>query len=370
LPLSILIFNVASSGAESSKHKRLRSENSEPIGPPLEHSQPLSPGFAGYNNLGGSQPGDGSASPKKSRINETSGGASLYEPFPRPIIIETEHAERRRATAAAWAELLPRLVYPLMQWKHNKGRETSSWKQTCPCAQKEKVVNVISFTCMFTIEPWILRPDPWNLAISELRIAFCQHSPPAVSLVRMGAFSSTPIKPPMWAFDIVLLEYMSQHFAYGTPDVTAWCNATSSFLSGEGVEKVPSPVCFFFILWNQGSQLILLGLECSPPPRSVSLATLSAGPRPDPTSGPQCDRQSTPCLGAAGPCSQPSGLLYKKQPPSATPSSSPPTLRPCSQPSRPLYKKQPPSAAPSSSPPTLSSFPTPPLHFRCSINFR
>lgn len=109
--------------------------------------------------------------------------------------------------------------------------------------KKRKMCGLYRLLVRFSPLTWmlcLLRDD--YLAISNVRISFCEHSPPAVSLVQLGAFSSTPIRPPAWAFDIVLLEYMSKQFAYGTPDVTAWCNATCSFLSSQGVEKVPTPV--------------------------------------------------------------------------------------------------------------------------------
>ena len=48
--------------------------------------------------------------------------ADAYEPVASLTIIETEHAERRKATAAAWVELLPKLVYPLMRWMQEIGR--------------------------------------------------------------------------------------------------------------------------------------------------------------------------------------------------------------------------------------------------------
>jgi hypothetical protein len=129
-----------------------------------------------------------------------------------------------------------------MQWTCTRGREQIMPTQTCSCTQRERDVKVISFTSAFPFLAFIPLLMIWVLAILQVRIAFCEHHPPAASLVKIGAFSSTPIKPPMWAFDITLLEYMSKQFAYGTPDISAWCNATSSFLSSQGVEKVPSPV--------------------------------------------------------------------------------------------------------------------------------
>jgi hypothetical protein len=110
------------------------------------------------------------------------------------------------------------------------------------CSAQEKCEGYLFYWYVLMVH----LPDPQLmgrfLAISEVQISFCEHNPPGVSLVNMGAFSSTPVRPPKWAFDIQLLEYMSKQFAYGTPDISAWCHATSSFLSSRGVEKVPSPV--------------------------------------------------------------------------------------------------------------------------------
>jgi len=73
------------------------------------------------------------------------------EPFlpPLPVILETEHAARRKATAAAWAELLPKLVYPLMVWMLYRGEGQSKDSALCSCAKREKDVRVVSFTSAF-----------------------------------------------------------------------------------------------------------------------------------------------------------------------------------------------------------------------------
>jgi hypothetical protein len=71
-----------------------------------------------------------------------------FEPFvpPLPVILESGHAAQRKATAAAWAELLPKLVYPLMEWKCYQGKGQSKASPLCSCSKWEKKVNVISFT--------------------------------------------------------------------------------------------------------------------------------------------------------------------------------------------------------------------------------
>ena len=76
-----------------------------------------------------------------------------------------------------------------------------------------------------------------------MSISYCNTcTPPALAILRIGAFSSTPIRPPKWAFDINLLEHLSLQFVYGVPNMTAWCNATVAFLQGLRVDVVPSPV--------------------------------------------------------------------------------------------------------------------------------
>jgi len=170
--------------------------------------------------------------------------SQLYKSIGGSIIIESEHAQHRKATAAAWAELLPKLVYPLMKWMAGE-REAPRSRLNCNCTRQERKVNVISFACkIFSSPSSTLQPlfDKWVLAISQVSVSHCKHLPPSVALLRIGAFSSTPVRPPKWAFSIKLLDFMSKQFTFGTPDVTAWCNATSSFLSSEGIEKVPSPV--------------------------------------------------------------------------------------------------------------------------------
>lgn len=189
-------------------------------------------------------------SPSKEGAKATKAKDKVEQPIdlfvpPPPVIIETEHSARRQATAAAWAQLLPKLVYPLMEWLCHEGGKQSKTHSSCSCPKWEKEVRVVSFTSAFYHSISRLCLIELASAISKVKISYCQHQPPAVSLVKLGAFSSTPIRPPAWAFDIMLLEYMSKQFAYGTPDISAWCNATTSFLSSRRVEKVPTPVWQF-----------------------------------------------------------------------------------------------------------------------------
>lgn len=115
-----------------------------------------------------------------------------------------------------------------------KPRLTSFPSRVCP-------------TACFSIKP--MSQTNALLAIKRVSISYCSTcTPPAVALLHMGAFASTPTRPPKWAFDINLLEYMSMQFLFGVPNMMAWCNATSAFLQSCGAAAVPSPVCTLNLL--------------------------------------------------------------------------------------------------------------------------
>jgi hypothetical protein len=112
------------------------------------------PNPAAYSSAGGPPPPPEGQTPG---APSDDGLAQPFEPLhsfvpPLPVIVETEHAARRQATAAAWAKLLPELVYPLMEWMHGQGglSQPSSW---CSCMGKEKELRVISFTSEFERPP-------------------------------------------------------------------------------------------------------------------------------------------------------------------------------------------------------------------------
>src|SRR5260370_15973527 len=86
------------------------------------------------------------------------------------------------------------------------------------------------------------RPAPYSTLAKQSLFHTALIAPPLQCLIQMGVFSSTPIKPPKWGFDINLLEHMSLQFTFGVPNMTAWCHATVAFLQSQGVEEVPSPV--------------------------------------------------------------------------------------------------------------------------------
>ncbi len=81
-----------------------------------------------------------------------------------------------------------------------------------------------------------------SLAITDVEVKYCKCKPPAVSLIEMGCFSSTPKRAPTWAFDLSLLEQASLQFLYSATSISAWCNATCDFLAGRRVNDVPTPV--------------------------------------------------------------------------------------------------------------------------------
>jgi hypothetical protein len=189
------------------------------------------------------QPSTSSRSMKSAETEVEPIPEESYDPFPVPVVIEGGHAERRKAASEAWLNLLPSLVYPLMDWRFRKQTGKAEAPQSCSCCQSQLgVVSVISFTCEFSL--LAVQPAQLNQAsaITEFKIHYCEHQPFPVSMIHQGIFSSTPRRLPKWAFDIQLLEYMSKQFIYGTPDISAWCNATSSFLLSLGIEKVPSLV--------------------------------------------------------------------------------------------------------------------------------
>lgn len=60
--------------------------------------------------------------------------------------------------------------------------------------------------------------------------------------MRYGAFTSTPVNPPKWAFDLRYLACVREQFLAGIPNHSAWCAATVTFLKKDGCEGVPSAV--------------------------------------------------------------------------------------------------------------------------------
>lgn len=152
------------------------------------------------------------------------------------------------ATSAAWGALLPKLVYPLMaQQQSRKGRNARSSEfsttHQCSCSQQDAKVLVVSFTSKYRrFYPVSTTPRPSLLAITPVNIQHCKCIHPAIALIQQGAFTSTPVNPPKWAFDLQYLAFIREQFLAGTPNFSAWCNGAVAFLTKDGCQGVPSAV--------------------------------------------------------------------------------------------------------------------------------
>jgi hypothetical protein len=152
------------------------------------------------------------------------------------------------ATSGAWEALLPKLVYPLMeQERARRGRDVGPLEPLitpqCSCLQREAVVLVVSFTCMYHRLCFIIMVSTSPvLAITPLTIQYCQCTHPAIVLIHQGAFTSTPVKPPKWAFNLQYLAFIREQFLAGVPNYSAWCNGAVAFLTKDGCPQVPSAV--------------------------------------------------------------------------------------------------------------------------------
>ena len=173
------------------------------------------------------------------------------------------------AAAGAWELLLPRLVYPLMeqeQGRRNLGPAERPTKMPCLCLQKEAKVLVISFTSMYHQLYKVLIIATWPLlAITPVLIQYCKCTHPAIALIRQGAFTSTPVNPPRWAFNLQYLAFVREQFLAGILNYSAWCNAAVTFLRKEGCQQVPSAVSnrkgqAHHSITNQFSSQLLLSL--------------------------------------------------------------------------------------------------------------
>jgi hypothetical protein len=80
------------------------------------------------------------------------------------------------------------------------------------------------------------------LAITPLTIQYCKCTHPAIVLIQQGSFTSTPINPPKWAFDLQYLAFIQEQFLAGIPNYSAWCKGAVAFLTKEGCQQVPSAV--------------------------------------------------------------------------------------------------------------------------------
>ena len=154
------------------------------------------------------------------------------------------------ATSAAWGALLPKLVYPLMVQQQSRNRRNASPSKppttpqcSCSCSPKDAQVLMVSFTCTYgPFHHLSITPKPFLLAITPINIQYCKCTHPAVALIQQGAFTSTPVNPPKWAFDLQYLAFIREQFLAGIPNFSAWCNGTVAFLTKHGCQRVPSAV--------------------------------------------------------------------------------------------------------------------------------
>ena len=142
---------------------------------------------------------------------------------------------------------MPRLVYPLMEQERQRRNLNTSDPPTttqCSCLQRDAKVLVVSFTSM--LPSVVCCSNNINtalvLAITPIMIQYCECTHPAIALIRQGAFTSTPVNPPKWAFDLQYLAFVSEQFLAGIPNYSAWCNGAIAFLTKDGCQQVPTAV--------------------------------------------------------------------------------------------------------------------------------
>ena len=174
------------------------------------------------------------------------------------------------ATSGAWQVLLPKLVYPLMEQQQARmGRDVSRSEPPttarCSCSQRDAQVLVVSFTCMYhPLQPITMVSMSPLPAITPLTIQYCRCTHPAIALIRQGAFTTTPVNPPKWAFNLQYLAFIREQFLAGVPNYSAWCNGAVAFLTKDGCQQVPSAVskgtnspCTAGVTHSCSSQLLL-----------------------------------------------------------------------------------------------------------------
>lgn len=110
--------------------------------------------------------------------------------------------------------------------------------------------------------PMLIHSSP---GITEIEIEHCECKHPAVALLERGAFTSTPVKPPKWAFDLCYLSYVREQFLANVPNFTGWCAATVAFFAKEGASHLPTAVkssMFSFYMHNHADTLRNRALCC------------------------------------------------------------------------------------------------------------
>jgi len=225
----------------------------------------LSPGRPGGSKKRKIRPSDPNETPNEGNPSSTPASTPPLEAAPFESLLEdysnqlvelsqpeankpTRTFTENVATSAAWGQLLPKLVYPLMaQQQSRKERNPcpsdSPTTPQCACSQREANVLVVSFTSKYCpLDIMSTTPRPSVLAITPVTIQYCECTHPAIALVRQGAFTSTPVNPPKWAFDLQYLAFIREQFLAGIPNFSAWCNGVVAFLTKDGCQQVPSAV--------------------------------------------------------------------------------------------------------------------------------
>jgi hypothetical protein len=171
---------------------------------------------------------------------------------------ESSHTTRRIRNAAAWDEKLPLLTYPLMEaflqmslndhsvsplWL--QPRCSSSCQNSCLERGETRTVRVILFGREIPAFSTPVQYSHYLAAsgIDIIQLPRCPGVEPSVVLIEHGCFPSTPSHFPKWAFDIHLLEFSALHFKYSTPNMSAWCHSTISFMKWRQVPNPPTYVC-------------------------------------------------------------------------------------------------------------------------------
>src|SRR5260370_1934830 len=109
--------SATSPGAAAKRSTRMTSRSR--WSPSVHHYQP-------YKKNNGSSSSAHMPLSHSSQVKPSSANESAYawaeNLASMPIILGQDHAGRQMATAAAWKDLLPKLVYPYMEWQEGKAQ--------------------------------------------------------------------------------------------------------------------------------------------------------------------------------------------------------------------------------------------------------
>ncbi|KAF9514014.1 hypothetical protein BS47DRAFT_1295493, partial [Hydnum rufescens UP504] len=129
----------------------------------------------------------------------------------------------KEISADHWKHLIPTLVRPFMHWcqETSYGRHEGSQRiipLNCKCGKSARRVEV---TAVYTDR------------LEHHSLMYCECCPLALTLVAMGLFPASPIRPSI-AFSLSHLLFASKLFVYISPNITAWCSTISSNLIEKG----------------------------------------------------------------------------------------------------------------------------------------